>query len=417
MRAKEVFTPGGFPSHTFVDGHLQKPETALRQALDMGNVAVSLSGPSKSGKTVFVQSVIGSDNLIHVNGAGVTHPNRIWEQVFYIIGTPIETASTAESGFVLKGEAKAGAKTSILVASADVEATAGGEYNKKNGRTEKDVVDHLQLLIRELAGQDLVVFIDDFHYIEASAQVEIAKQIKEAVRNGVKIVCASVPYHSDDVLRANPDLRGRIVMIDLDYWTKPVLVDIARKGFEALNLLFDGEQVGALADEAAGSPQLMQSLCLFACYEVNVHQRVDQPEKLPVGEDFTGRVCESAAAMNDYSSTYERMKEGPKIRGKSRTSYLLKDNSIADVYPIVLRALAQDPPKLNFRYTDLLQRIEALCKKDAPGGSSVTGTCFHIAYIANESANQAVMEWDTENDVLDIRDPYLLFYLRWGVDR
>jgi Zn-dependent protease with chaperone function len=34
--------------------------------------------------------------------------------------------------------------------------------------------------------------------------------------------------------------------------------------------------------------------------------------------------------------------------------------------------------------------------------------------IANSSTNAEIIEWDSENDVLDIRDPYLLFYLRWS---
>jgi hypothetical protein len=38
----------------------------------------------------------------------------------------------------------------------------------------------------------------------------------------------------------------------------------------------------------------------------------------------------------------------------------------------------------------------------------------HIATIANAATNSEVIEWDSENDVLDIRDPYLLFYLRWS---
>jgi len=39
---------------------------------------------------------------------------------------------------------------------------------------------------------------------------------------------------------------------------------------------------------------------------------------------------------------------------------------------------------------------------------------MQIAAIANESENRTIIEWDGENDVLDMRDPYLLFYLRWA---
>jgi hypothetical protein len=55
-----------------------------------------------------------------------------------------------------------------------------------------------------------------------------------------------------------------------------------------------------------------------------------------------------------------------------------------------------------------------ICEGEEPSGSSVIGACEHIASIANSSTNAEVIEWDSENDVLDIRDPYLLFYLRWS---
>ena len=83
-------------------------------------------------------------------------------------------------------------------------------------------------------------------------------------------------------------------------------------------------------------------------------------------------------------------------------------------YPLILRAIAQDPPELTQRYPNLQRRIQGLCARDQPSGSSVTGACSHIASIANESENRNIVEWDGENDVFDIRDPYLLFFLRWA---
>lgn len=54
-------------------------------------------------------------------------------------------------------------------------------------------------------------------------------------------------------------------------------------------------------------------------------------------------------------------------------------------------------------------------EKSPPSGSSVTGACQHAAAIANSSVGTGnIVEWDSENDVFDIRDPYFLFYLRWS---
>jgi len=37
-----------------------------------------------------------------------------------------------------------------------------------------------------------------------------------------------------------------------------------------------------------------------------------------------------------------------------------------------------------------------------------------MSTLANDAAGESVMEWGGENDLLDIRDPYLLFALRWS---
>jgi hypothetical protein len=53
--------------------------------------------------------------------------------------------------------------------------------------------------------------------------------------NGVKVVTASVPHRSDDVVRSNPELRGRVAAVDLGYWEMNHLISIGDKGFRALN--------------------------------------------------------------------------------------------------------------------------------------------------------------------------------------
>ncbi|MGR5471054.1 hypothetical protein ACPV51_27990, partial [Vibrio astriarenae] len=75
--------------------------------------------------------------------------------------------------------------------------------------------DPFNLVADYLTGSDSVIFIDDFHYIPLETQKIIAQQIKELVRKKVSIVYASVPYHSDDIIRANSDLQGRLSKIDL----------------------------------------------------------------------------------------------------------------------------------------------------------------------------------------------------------
>lgn len=172
--------------------------------------------------------------------------------------------------------------------------------------------------------------------------------------------------------------------------------------------------IQALASEAAGSPQLMQSLCLNTCFENDIRETQTNLTQIVCDLDAIKRICSRTAATSDYSSTVAKMKDGPKTRGQDRKSYVLKDGTASDVYPIIIRAIAIDPPELTQRYPNLLRRIQSLCFAELPSGSSVTGACSQIALIANDSENRTVLEWDADSDVLDMRDPYLLFYLRWA---
>ncbi|WP_153012785.1 ATP-binding protein [Pseudacidovorax intermedius] len=413
MKATQVFTPGKEPEVTYTDDHLKEHARILRDALDAGAAVISLSGPSKSGKTVFIEKNVGHAALVTVTGAGVTSPKILWDRVFDIIGTPVSKSTTTTDGKESAIGGKLGGEAGVPFL-----AKGSGEINaafKTSGSTADKVdiaVDYLQLLIRELSGTGLVVFIDDFHYIPKDVQTEVSNQIKEAIRHGVVFVVASVPYHSDDAVRANSDLRGRIVKLDFDYWRPEELAKIANKGFAALNTAASPAYVEALSKEAAGSPQLMQTLCLNTCFENDVREK-GSFKQLSSNREAIKSVCTRTAATADYSSTVAKMIEGPKTRGTDRNSYLIAGNEIVDVYPLILRAVASDPPELTQRYSNLQKRIQAICIAGNPSGSSVTGACSHIANIANSAEGRNVIEWDGENDVLDIRDPYLLFFLRW----
>lgn len=412
MKRSEVFTPTTQPTVTYIGEHLTEKKKTLQRALEMGGAVITLSGPSKSGKTVFVETVVGKDNLIQVTGASVTSADVLWKRVFDKVGTPI---SSIQSSTEAKEVSRAGNLEVGVPGVVKGGANLGGKSTTSATITSSIAPDYLNLIIREFAKTGFIIFIDDFHYIPKNIQDEIATLVKEAVRQGVMFVCASVPYHADDVILANSDLRGRMVKLDFDYWNPSTLKRIAQKGFHALNIVVPDSTIDAFAMEAAGSPQLMQALCLNLCHEFEIPQRSELSRTISCALDCVRKICGMTSLMNDYTSVIDSMKDGPKTRGERRKTYPLQDGTFLDVYPLVLRALSEDPPELTIRYHNLVGRIQRLCKTgESPSGSSVTGACAHMAEIANGTANATILEWDGESDVFDIRDPYLLFALRWS---
>jgi hypothetical protein len=185
LKAREVFVPGAYPQHTYIKRAAQDLETALSDSPNTPGQIVSLSGPSKSGKTVLVEKVVGRDFLIPISGASLRHPDDVWQHVLDWINVPSSTsAKTAVSG-ALGGEAtaKAGAELPLIAkgeVGGSVTLEVGGEKTTEAVRGRRG----LPQVVHEIANSDFVVLLDDFHYMERSVQAEVAKSLKEAVRLG-----------------------------------------------------------------------------------------------------------------------------------------------------------------------------------------------------------------------------------------
>jgi hypothetical protein len=188
-RVQEVFTPTDVPTFSYVIRSTQKFEERLRHDVSIPNMIVSLSGPSKSGKTSLVKKVLERDELIHVYGASIRSPEDLWDRVLNWMEVPDETVETR--GTALKAEAggKAGGSAGLPFLAkgrAEVEGKFGGER-----RSEVRDTYHrggLARVVREIGGSTYTIFVDDFHYIPKDVQREIGKQIKEAAESGVRII-------------------------------------------------------------------------------------------------------------------------------------------------------------------------------------------------------------------------------------
>src|SRR5258706_2477049 len=98
LQSHEVFTPNSYPRYSYVERDELHHERLLRDWARMSNQIASISGPSKAGKTVLVQRVIGDDNLITVSGASVRSADQLSDRVLDWWGEPTTTmTSTVET--------------------------------------------------------------------------------------------------------------------------------------------------------------------------------------------------------------------------------------------------------------------------------------------------------------------------------
>ena len=316
------------------------------------------------------------------------------------------------------GKAEAGGQGTVklpLVASAQASANVGISGSVTKQKTVVHSRRGMAQVVDEISNSNYVILLDDFHYMSRAVQTEVAKSIKEAARLGVKICAAAVKHRGDDVVRANPELRGRVKAIDLDYWKKKELLQICDLGFSELNVRVSSRNLDALAAEAAGSPQLMQLICLNTCFVQDIREQAKVQIALDMPPDGLNRILEQSSSSTDFRSLVDVLNAGPRMRGTERKLYRFVDESEGDVYRCILKAVSTDPPRLSFKYQELMDRVGKVCKSDSPLGSSVVGTCNYMSKLAKEKfPSERAIDWDEQKQILDIPDPYLLFYLRWS---
>lgn len=407
-----VFTPNDIPTITYVGRSELQLEEKLSSYIQIPKMVVSLYGPSKSGKTVLIKKKIDSDYIIPVIGSGINSPDDLWNRILQWINSPTTTSVSNASGTTIGGSVGGSGSVGVpLIAQGEVagELSAG----QTNQSTTTKTLNHsgLPSVIREISNSEFVIFIDDFHYIDPAIQEEVGRQIKVAAENGVKIITASIPHRSDDVVRSNPELRGRVAAIDLGYWNKVHLLQIATQGFNALNIAVSQDVIDRLADESMGSPQLMQTICYCLCRTLRIYNSLDKMTQISVSNDHINDALFETSHFTDFSKMLSALHDGPRSRGQERKEYNLSDGSCGDVYRVLLLSIRSNPISMSFSYDEIMSRVRNTCVSDSPAGSSVTSCLEQMKIISeNVQPGKPVIAWD--GDRLDVTDPYFAFFLR-----
>ena len=356
--ATDVFTPNDFPAYTYVQRAGDNLEAKLQRALDTPKVVVSISGPSKSGKTVLVEKVIGKDNLIPVSGAEVQSGDDLWARVLSWIEAPTESAeqTAASTGDRFGGETSGRAG---IPAVGEIGGKGSYDHTRATSTTvtETRTSDGIGKITKEIGNSSFVVFLDDFHYIPKGAQADVAKQIKAATERGIRTFIATVPHRSDDVVRSNHELRGRLAQIDTSFWTIQELAQIAVTGFSKLLVDITSPQAMRFAEEACGSPQLMQRICLDVCYDLGFRQEQKETVVLNLDRARLQSILEQSSTHADFGTMVANMHQGPKTRGTDRRVHKFIDGSEGDVYRVLLLALSHGVPTISLPYTTLMEKL------------------------------------------------------------
>lgn len=388
LKAENVFKPGAYPEYTYVSRNYEDTgisyELRLKQALRTAGCLTSLIGSSKMGKTILCEKVIGFDNIVEVSGADFNGEMDFWAVVAAKVGLPYAGEITTER-------------------------EAAEEYGtERDSRNEKFVLSK-DKVIQYYKENEKVLVIDDFHYASQEMQMKMAQQLKDAIRRELKVVVVSLPHRSDDAIRQNADLSGRLSLINIEAWKKEDLKEIALKGFKQLHMSITEEVAEKLAVECLTSPQLMQYICLSICTLLE-----DRNEDAVCTEILETAYRFTTVNFN-YYDVASVMAKGPNPRGKRRNLYKTKSGKELDLYGLLLESFAKNPPEMELDFESIYSRITDLIEEEVkvPDKQSVKTHLNNLQLILKEKEEiYRAVEW--KDGKVYILDPLFLFYLRWG---
>lgn len=212
-----VFSAVTFPEYTYVNRKSSGDftyEERLKMALEQMGYLIVIDGPSKIGKTVLCEAVIGRDRLVAMTGNDFKGENDFWTVVAKKVDIPLSGEVQNESTVYGQGE------------------QVGTKYTSQY-QTNKERV------MRFFLENKKVLLLDDFHYADEKMQHDAACQLKEAIRYDLKAVIVSLPHRVDETVKNNPDLQGRIMNITMKPWKSDELAEIPGKGFLCLECQLD----------------------------------------------------------------------------------------------------------------------------------------------------------------------------------
>jgi hypothetical protein len=204
-------------------------------------------------------------------------------------------------------------------------------------------------------------------------------------------------------------MSGRFFEVNVGFWSDADLMLIGKKGFEKLHLKVSDEVLQVLAKEALRSPQLMQTLCLETCRVLSPDTPFEHQEVNVNNFDLL-KVKDKAVRSYNYSTPLDFLRNGPDERGSPRIIYQLVDGTDGDVYEILVRALAVDPPFLTISLDSLKERAAQLVGQDAKQ-PNIQMALGYTPTLFKDS--RPPIQWDSIKKQLTVVDPHFYFYLRY----
>ena len=372
-----------------------------------------ITGPTKTGKTVLVDKIFPRDNSVWIDCGTVNDENSFWELIVEQLKEFTELEDQESESSAIENGADGGIEGSIAVVK--------GKSNIHTNHTSVNETVHIKrrtssnkiVALRGLQQERIPLIVDDFHYLDKRLQKNIVRAVKSPIMHGLPVIFIAIPNRKYDTVEVEREMTGRISTISMPTWEKRELMDIATVGFEKLNIIVPDEIISGMADAAYGSPFLMQEFCNTLCKHFEILEACIPEMSIPVDFDMVN--IYHNLADNSGRPMFDKLKRGPRARS-DRKQRLLKTGTKTDIYGVVMESLKNIKPGVeSIRYEELRNNIKNILDEAPPQKNEVTRVLDKIARISySDSSSTPVIDWQKEDNLLTITDPFFAFYLKWA---
>lgn len=412
-RTSAIFVPGGMPTYTYVARTERQLERRIAAAKDNLCKLVVITGTTKCGKTVLVNRILPRGETVWVDGGAVADENDFWTSILDQLAAYSE--STFTEGSASTTGMGGGVEGQIRLPFFGGKGTASTSLSKQKteGSQRKLTVGPRPAAVAALRAARAPLVVDDLHYLKREFQGSIVRALKPLVFEGVPVVAIAIPHRRYDAVRVEKEMTGRLDAIDIPMWAASELSLIATEGFPLLNVEVDPEVISSMANEAYGSPHLMQEFCKELSSTSGIDETLLKKAKIQdLPPDIFRRVAQHTGKV-----IFDKLAKGPRQR-TDRIQRQLRDGSTADIYKLTLLGLAKLGPGLStIEYEQLRAAIRDLISDNLPQAHEITRVLEKMAEIASsDEASTPVLDFEKDEQRLHITDPFFAFFLKWGVD-
>ncbi len=152
----------------------------------------------------------------------------------------------------------------------------------------------LGFMIEEIKRKGERIVIEDFHYIVEEEQRRLAFDLKAFWDCGVSLIICGIWHENNRMTAFNGDLTGRVDEINI-HWPDKDLVEVIRKGENALNIRLSDEIRADIIHDSHGNVGLLQLIAEKVCEAANIYHTQEKRviiKRLDILQESRARICE-----------------------------------------------------------------------------------------------------------------------------